>query len=303
MAPKGKTLAPVDKLGRELVDQIRQQADRRIDRVNKEFDLGVVMSTNPLQIQAQQFTTRPVILNAGDVLVLPGVPVTQGGTVALVKTRSNETIAFPVILGSDIQEAPTFSGSTQAGTDPNNTSVQSEPSVGGPAGERVIAKALSYLGVKETGTNTDGGGAIDGWQTRWGLSNEPWCGCFADAMYKEAGVNDDGIGSPSTSTIYSTALAAGKIRSTPVKGCMAVKTPGAHGHVTLYIDGPVEAANCIGGNQGDAVTKRTYDIRGWFYCTPSAILVDANASSASTTSNGTSGAASPRPADPVGDIT
>lgn len=64
-------------------------------------------------------------------------------------------------------------------------------------GELVVKQAQKYLGVMETfGTNT--GPFIDGWQSRWGLRGEPWCGMFADAMYAEAGVDDSHICHPAT---------------------------------------------------------------------------------------------------------
>jgi hypothetical protein len=264
----------------DLIDRMRRESDGRYIRQAKEFDLGLVTSMNPLQIQPRALTTTPVILNADDVLVIPGVPIEQGMTVALVRTRNNETIAFPIIIGKDIAPPPSFSGTPAGvGTDPNSTVVLAEPSVGGPAGERVIAQALYYasIGVKENPAGSNGdGGKINEWQDAWGMGRGPWCGAFADAMFREAGVNDDGIGNPSTLTIYNTAKAAGQVYDRPIKGCFAVKTPGAHGHVTLYIDGPLEAANCVGGNQGDAVTKRVYDIRGWYYCIPDALKVNAN---------------------------
>lgn len=75
-------------------------------------------------------------------------------------------------------------------------------------GERVIAKATSYLGVSEIwGRNR--GPDIDRWQARWGMRGEPWCGMFADAMFSEAGVDDAGVCHPSTSEMCSRALYKG----------------------------------------------------------------------------------------------
>jgi len=70
-------------------------------------------------------------------------------------------------------------------------------------GEKVIQKAMSYLGVKEVPDGSNRSPQIDKWEARWGLKAEPWCGMFADAMFSEAGVDDAGICHPATSVICS----------------------------------------------------------------------------------------------------
>lgn len=64
-------------------------------------------------------------------------------------------------------------------------------------GEKVVNKALEYLGVSEVwGSNR--GPQIDKWEARWNLKGEPWCGMFADAMFAEADVDDSDLCHPST---------------------------------------------------------------------------------------------------------
>lgn len=188
---------------------------------------------------------------------------------------------MPLIPGVQASRPPGQGGLPYPGG--SDQSSYPTTSAGGPAGERVIAKALSYVGTKETGNNTDNGGKIDEWQANFGISNQPWCGCFAGSMFREAGVNDENFGHPYTGTITARAKAAGKHRTAnPVKGCYAVK---GTQHVTLYIGGPIHQADCVGGNQSDAVTRVTYDLRGWDFAIPSALLVDAQPTPSSTPNN------------------
>ena len=165
-----------DILTRELVGHIRSEADKRIMRNVKTVELGLALSNNPLRIQTGRQMIRPIILEADEVAVIPGLPIQQGQKVMLFRSVEDVVLAIPLIPGTDLAEAPSFTGTpTGTGTDPNNTVVQSEPSIGGPAGERVIAKALSYVGITESPPGSNGnGGKINEWQDRWGMGLGPW---------------------------------------------------------------------------------------------------------------------------------
>jgi len=289
MPPKGTE----QELGRALVDMARRQADARIGRGVKTVELGRVVSRSPIQVAPFSGAVNNLVLDADDLAILPGLPLEKGQTVVLVRTITDEVVAMPLISAIDYAEAPQFSGTDgPAGTDPNNTTAQGDATVSGPAGERVIAKALSYVGTKESPDGSNRGTKIDEWSQRWGLLGVAWCGTFVDAMYYEANVDDEGIGDPYTGNITSRAKSLGRHRtSNPVKGCFAVK---GTQHVTLYISGPMEAAKCVGGNQSNGVTVVTYDIRGWDLCVPQAITRNASSTASSNTSGGSTGSASPR---------
>ena len=76
-------------------------------------------------------------------------------------------------------------------------------------GQLVVDQAYKYLGVAETRTNRSS--TIDRWAARWGMVAQPWCGIFADAMYAEAGVGDEGICHPATSEMCNRARARGAV--------------------------------------------------------------------------------------------
>jgi hypothetical protein len=78
-------------------------------------------------------------------------------------------------------------------------------------GELVVRQAQKYLWVYETSRNSSV--QIDRWQARWGMYREPWCGLFLDAMFSEAGVEDEGIPHPATSEICNRARARGAVWS------------------------------------------------------------------------------------------
>lgn len=79
------------------------------------------------------------------------------------------------------------------------------------AGERVIQTASKYLGVRENPDGSNRGEFIDGWERVWGLAGQPWCGMFAAAMFKEAGVDDAGLCHPSTAEMCRRARAANAV--------------------------------------------------------------------------------------------
>lgn len=122
--------------------------------------------------------------------------------------------------------------------------------------DRVIATARKYVGIRENpaGSNTDRGGPIDRWEKAWGLRGEPWCGMFAAGIYREAGVDDDGIAHPATQVMYDRARAVGAIVDRPVPGCFFVY-PGVHtGIVVRDLGGGV--VETIEGNTSDSVAYR-----------------------------------------------
>lgn len=142
------------------------------------------------------------------------------------------------------------------------------------SGEKVIASFRKRLGVHEIpmGSNDDGGGPITRWNGRWNMRRVPWCGTSSDGVYDEAGVDDGGLGSPSTFQIVENARREGRLRSRPVPGCYAVWRPGSHGHVEIVIRQLTStAARTIGGNTGDAVREHDRDIRDAFFVVPPAL--------------------------------
>jgi hypothetical protein len=290
------TRTAIEELGRVLASSMRGQADQRILRKVKGNELGRVLSINPLQIMVEGNITRPVILGANEVAVLPTENIIQGMAVMLLRTANDQIMALPAVPGYDLQPLTSGSGDENAG-DGDPYAAAAEPAVGGPAGDRVIAKALSYVGTKETGTNTDGGGKIDEWITKsGGIVGQPWCGYFAKSMYREAGVDDEGIAHGATSTIVSNAQAKNRMtRTNPVKGCMAVTNPGPSGHVTLYISGPINAANTVGGNQSDGVTTGIRNLTGAYFCIPKALTEQTSTSEPNSEANADSDTPANRP--------
>lgn len=290
-----------EEFSKRLIELVRGQADDRIGRKTKTVERGIVSSISPLQIRPRLNTIDGIIYNAGEFDVISNTPLELNQIVSILTTASDNIVILPLIPGTQLAAPPVATGTQgPSGTDPDDTTALPIPGVGGPAGTRIINKALSYVGkVHETGENTDSGGKIDEWEDRWGLSNEPWCGMFADAMYFEAGVDDEGFGDPFTGNITARAKAAGKHSTTnPVKGCFAV-----HGtqHVTMYIGGPIHQADCVGGNQSDGVTRVTYDLRGWDFAIPSALLEGQNDESTAAESGRGNAATGTRPPQGVAD--
>jgi hypothetical protein len=151
----------------------------------------------------------------------------------------------------------------------------------GVYGEKVIAKARSYVGrtEKPLGSNSDGGGPIDRWQAAYGLRRVPWCGCAVGGWYRESGVDDDGLAHPATQVMYDRARAQGAIVSSPIPGCMFVY-PGIHtGIVVRDLGGGV--VETIEGNTSDSVAyrRRAYGPgTGLYFIAPKAIRVGAKPS-------------------------
>ena len=140
--------------------------------------------------------------------------------------------------------------------------------------ERVIAAATRHIGVSEQPPGSNSGPRIDGWIARWGLQDlpagaKPWCGMFADAVYFEAGVDDDELGHPATAEICRRARASGAIVDRPIAGAMIVWC-GTHVEIVVEDlgDGRVRT---IGGNTGDAVRERVRSTDGATIVAPRAI--------------------------------
>lgn len=129
----------------------------------------------------------------------------------------------------------------------------------------VVAKARTYIGVRETYNN--GGPTINYWQARFGFGRVPWCGIFCGNMLLAAGIRVP-------SAIASVALIEemAKRRQHPFRGWTTdernadpgdLAVIGAYGqHVELVekvnADGSLQT---IGGNVGNAV-RRMHRSRG-----------------------------------------
>jgi len=124
-------------------------------------------------------------------------------------------------------------------------------------GQQVVLTALRHNGDTEDpwASNTDRGGWIDQIQRAWGLHGVPWCGCAWDAWYREAGVTDNGIGSPSTGAMCQHAQNGGWLwKGGPVPAGAAWLRCGIH--VELVVgDRGNGVLDCIGGNVNQAVRQ------------------------------------------------
>ena len=140
-------------------------------------------------------------------------------------------------------------------------------------GEKVIQKAMSYLGVKEVPDGSNRSPQIDKWEARWGLQGEPWCGMFADAMFAEAGVDDSGICNPATSTI----CANGKGhewdgKSTIPPGSLWVNC-GVHVALISH-DNKNGTVNTVEGNHSNMVATGIRSVAGATIIIPPAVKQD-----------------------------
>lgn len=122
---------------------------------------------------------------------------------------------------------------------------------------KITQAALRYEGITEVkGPKTHP--TIEGWLVKLGAwyrnDEDPWCGTFCAAVMLDCGHNYP--------KVYMRALdwaTWGYACTTPVEGCVAVKTRKGGGHVTIVI-GKDSSGNllCIGGNQGDKVCVVRY---------------------------------------------
>jgi hypothetical protein len=118
---------------------------------------------------------------------------------------------------------------------------------------------MSHLGATERpfGSNTDGGGWIDQIQRVWGLHAVPWCGCAADAFYREANVDDSGIGNPGTSAMCQKAQANGWVwKKGPIPAGAWWISCGTHVETVVGDRGNGLVDN-IGGNSNQSVRLNT----------------------------------------------
>jgi hypothetical protein len=136
-------------------------------------------------------------------------------------------------------------------------------------GERVVAKAASYLWVHEVPWGSNRSTTIDRWSREWGMVGVPWCNIFSDAVYREAGVDDEGIQSPATAITASNGYKRGAVVSYPVVGGLLV-WPGTHVAVIERVYSKTTVGT-IEGNSGDRVARRTRSNAGAIYIAPRAI--------------------------------
>lgn len=124
------------------------------------------------------------------------------------------------------------------------------------AGERVARQSSRYVGVSESPVGSNRGKDVDRWQKPWGIGyGWPWCAAYADAMYKESGVDDDGIGHPSTAVMYERAIRAGAVVRHPVPGAY-ILWPGKHVGICADYSPDGKHVTTYEGNSGDAVRQR-----------------------------------------------
>lgn len=123
-------------------------------------------------------------------------------------------------------------------------------------GDLLVEHMKKYLGVHETGNNT--GPVIDGWESRWGMHGEPWCGFFVDAMFAEVGIDDGNCMHPATAEICNRARAKGYVwngKGLVPTGAQWVKC-GTH-VCTVIKDFGNGVLSCIDGNHNNAVAYST----------------------------------------------
>lgn len=143
-------------------------------------------------------------------------------------------------------------------------------------GEKVAEQAEKYVGVRENPMGSNRGRPYpEKWQAPWGMGTGwPWCAAFADAMYKEAGVSDDGIGHPSTWTMYKNAQARGAIVKRPMVGCY-ILWPGKHVGIVVSVPGDGTVLT-VEGNAGDGVRYKRRSTSGVVFVAPKDVRVGNN---------------------------
>lgn len=290
--------ASTDGLARALVHTMRSEADIRAQRLSKPSTIGTVISASPLRIQTEMQFYDGIELTEKDLLFLSGTVLEDGETVLLIRTITDQIVCMPIA-------APGLSatGGPEAGTDtivtppgtPGAYPLVPTPSPVGGGGDLVIAKALTYAGQVTENLGANKGTQINAWSADWGWASggQPWCGVFVAAMYKEAGVDDGGLAHPSVLEIWRRAHLANRLAAIPVKGCMCLygefdatgkMVDGSHGHVTLYIDGPVQNAHTIGGNESNGVVDGHHNLTPlagsrvgmcWAFAVPESLTVAA----------------------------
>jgi hypothetical protein len=89
-------------------------------------------------------------------------------------------------------------------------------------GNKIIAKALEYLGVVESPALSKTGPDIDRWNSFFGQSAVDWGVAFAASMYDEANIWDMGIADPSVKIMYNRAKELNRISKTAYAGCFVI---------------------------------------------------------------------------------
>lgn len=124
------------------------------------------------------------------------------------------------------------------------------------AGQKVARQAARYLGESERPAGSNRGANIDRWQKTWGMGyGWPWCAAYADAMYAESGVDDDGLGHPSTAVMYQRAIDRGAVVTDPVPGAF-ILWPGKHVGICADFSPDGKHVVTYEGNSGDAIRQR-----------------------------------------------
>lgn len=124
-------------------------------------------------------------------------------------------------------------------------------------GEKVAAQAQKYIGVTESPKGSNRGRPYpEKWMSKWGMGyGWPWCAAYAEAMFAESGVSDDGIGHPSTAVMYQRAKAKpGSIVDRPMPGCY-ILWPGTHVGIVVRDLGN-NVVLTAEGNSSDSVAYR-----------------------------------------------
>lgn len=89
-------------------------------------------------------------------------------------------------------------------------------------GRAVINTAASFVGVVESPALTNTGTDVDRWNGYFSVNAVPWAGSFVSAMYREADVEDIGIGNNNIVTIWQRAVSNRRIAPSPFPGCIVV---------------------------------------------------------------------------------
>lgn len=132
------------------------------------------------------------------------------------------------------------------------------------AAARVVNTAARYVGVREEPDGSNRGPYIDRWQRVWGMGPgtsigpQPWCGMFASAVLREAGVTD--VSHPATWEICRKGRERGWTPPTPVPGGLIVWC-GTHVGILISEVSP-GVWRTIEGNSGNAVAWRTRSLAG-----------------------------------------
>ena len=123
-------------------------------------------------------------------------------------------------------------------------------------GEKVARAAEKFVGVRENPPGSNRGRPYpDAFEKPWNMGyGWPWCGAFASYAYRTAGVDDQGIGHPSTAYMADRARKLGAVISRPIPGAFII-WPGTHtGIVIRDLGGNV--ALTVEGNTSDSVAYR-----------------------------------------------